>query len=351
MKAKMLLSALFALLLIISCPAVEGKKDEDNNVEPDDPTVDEPRCDLCENGSMGLLWPDTFVNARGSTCAQRLLDIYVKYEPDSTQCKWEIIQFRNRCCTGDTEPLEIVQAPTESPGAYQGSGGENTCELCHNGRFPAETAMVVHMLDIDIGAAPCDDYYKIGQDGLIPRHLCETIQYFAYEPCGCEYGIEVDNTQQGDERVGDDTDPPIVAPTRLPTSMPLQSSTTAAPVSISPTDSPTASPNTAIPTTETPTASLTKVPTANPTENPAISLVTTDAPTTVPTENSAGIATPTSIPTEKAGSEAPTIEFRQQRVDQFINEGKDTIAKLGSANRGGAGGQRRRRLKGRKPLV
>ena len=332
MSFNMLLSAVFAFLLIINCPAVEGKKDEDNNVEPDAPNVDEPRCDLCENGSMGLLWPDTFVNAQGATCAQRLLDIYVKYEPESTQCKWEIIQFRNRCCTGDTEPLEIVQAPTESPGAYQGSGGANTCELCHNGRFPAETTMVINMLDIDIAAAPCDDYYKIGQDGLIPAHLCETIQYFAYEPCGCEYGIKVDNTQQGDERVGDDTDSPTVPPTKFPTSMPLQSSTE--------------SPNSPSPTTENPTASPTKSPTARPTENPTISLVATGVPT----------ITPTSIPTEEAGKDppttgAPTIEFRQQRVDEFISEGKDSIAKLGSENRGGAGGKRRRRLKGRKLLL
>lgn len=349
---KLHLLSLFALLLLDGLSAVDGKKDENNKVETDAPNIDEPRCDLCENGSLGLKWPDTFINSQGTTCVERLLDIYVKYKPESTQCKWQIIQHRNRCCTGDIEPPDIVQAPTESPGAYQGSGGDNICELCHNGRFPAETSMVINMLDIDIGAAPCDDYYKIGQDGLIPPHLCEPIQYFAYEPCGCEYGIEVDNSQ-ADERVEDDTESPTASPsTGHPTSLPTKSLT------MSPTDTPSASPNTAapstvIPTTPLPTKSLTMsstdTPTASPntivpsTINPTKS-VSTDAPTT-------NTATTTSIPTDETEivsptfSGAPTIEFRQARVP--LDEGKDSIAKLGSDNRGGAGGQRRRRLKGR----
>lgn len=43
--------------------------------------------------------------------------------------------------------------------------------------------MVINMLYI--GSGSCVQFYEIGQDGLIEPHMCDPIQFFAYEPCGC----------------------------------------------------------------------------------------------------------------------------------------------------------------------
>ena len=188
--------------------------------------------------------------------------------------------------------------------------------------------MVINMLDIDIGAAPCDDYYYIGQDGLISPHLCETIQYFAYEPCGCEYGIVVDNN--GDERNPDPVSPTAAPSPKLPSFVPSASPSTAAPTS----NSPTKSPITGSPTDE-PTIGRTDKLTSSPTGSP------TEAVNVAPgVESESPLSPSTSFPPSTV---SPTI-LRQPRAP--LDEGKESIAKMSGDSRGGAGGFRRR-LKGR----
>ncbi|CAB9503751.1 expressed unknown protein [Seminavis robusta] len=109
------------------------------------------------------------------------------------------------------EPPEIIQFPTDPP---EVGTGNNVCNICWNGKFPGDTAMVIAMLDIGVGAAPCDYFYKIGQDGLIPKHLCDPLQHFAYVPCGCGYGIDVG--------AGPDLTSTPSTPTMVPSDMPSQ---------------------------------------------------------------------------------------------------------------------------------
>jgi hypothetical protein len=132
---------------------------------------------------------------------------------------------------------------------------------------------------------------SFSQDGLIPPHLCEPLQYFAFEPCGC-------NTVSGNERIPGTTRPPT-----------------------------TASPATPGPTPATPTKSPTLPPSAQPTTKPA---------------------TPGSSPTPSSSSSAaPSPPLKQHRTPN--DDGKDGIAKLsanGYGGAGGGGGIRRRHLKG-----
>ena len=59
----------------------------------------------------------------------------------------------------------------------------NRCDLCYNGNYPGTTSMVINMLGIGVGS--CKQYYAYGLQGNIPNHLCSALQYFAFEPCGC----------------------------------------------------------------------------------------------------------------------------------------------------------------------
>jgi hypothetical protein len=43
--------------------------------------------------------------------------------------------------------------------------------------------MVINFLYIGVGS--CTQYFDNGMNGGIPRHLCDPVQFFANEPCGC----------------------------------------------------------------------------------------------------------------------------------------------------------------------
>jgi hypothetical protein len=105
-------------IFLMDLGSVDGKKDNQKGKETDAPQP--PGCNLCEMGSVGLKWPHHKIDPHGTTCVQHLLDIYV-LDPKSTACRWQIIRHRARCCSGDVEPKEIEQEPTNSP-YYQGSG-------------------------------------------------------------------------------------------------------------------------------------------------------------------------------------------------------------------------------------
>lgn len=72
----------------------------------------------------------------------------------------------------DFEPPEVEHVGPNPP-----------CDLCRDGDYPYETSMVLNFLYL--GAGSCAQYYEYGLAGKIPQHMCDTVQYFAYEPCGC----------------------------------------------------------------------------------------------------------------------------------------------------------------------
>ena len=48
--------------------------------------------------------------------------------------------------------------------------------------------MVINMLDLPGAPNTCPAFYESGRRGEIPNHLCQTLQFFAFEPCGCAIG-------------------------------------------------------------------------------------------------------------------------------------------------------------------
>jgi len=140
-------------------------------------------CLLCSNGVEGLQRPEFNVDSRGKTCVKLALETALRESPNSNDCNDVIDNFRAMCC-GDEEPDTIAQAPTAAPAGYTGPMGDYpACPICHDATYPANPAMVINMLGL--GADSCRNYYDYGRRGLIRTDLCATLQFFAYDPCGC----------------------------------------------------------------------------------------------------------------------------------------------------------------------
>lgn len=280
-------------LLAFTSQLSQAKKDETKDKTTDNAL---PGCELCD---FGLKWPLQKIDAYGRTCVEQALEIYNKLDPTSLECQWEQLRYSTSCCTGDVEPPQIEQLPTLPPvvHGYGGSGGEGVCELCWDGKFPGDSSMVIAMLDIGVGAAPCDDFYYIGQEGLIPPHLCQALQYFAYEPCGCAHGMDV--ASAAGSTTPSPTAEPTVEPTMSPSTEPPTEQPTSAPSTELSTPTPSSSP------TGSPTGSPSKIPTGSPTDSPTGS--PTDSPTDPPTDPATGSPTdsPTGSPTDSP-TDAPT---------------------------------------------
>ena len=143
---------------------------------------------------MAVLAPD------GTTCAQKAINM-AKLSPGSNECKEQVYFWRNICCAGG-RPKDVAVAPTPAPVVSgQGTGPNPVCHICRGGDFPGNPSMVINMLYI--GASDCKYYYDSGRRGNLPAHLCDPLQYFAYEPCGCgEFNNNVPGAPPADSPAG-----------------------------------------------------------------------------------------------------------------------------------------------------
>lgn len=138
-------------------------------------------CNICKDAA-DVAWPYAVLKNDGTTCSQMAVNMAL-LEPDSEDCAQLIYFWRETCC-GPNEPINVPVAPTPAPVVSGiGSGPNPICHICRDGDFPGSTTMVINMLYI--GAGDCEQFYNYGLQGEIPGHLCDPLQYFAYEPCGC----------------------------------------------------------------------------------------------------------------------------------------------------------------------
>lgn len=141
--------------------------------------------DLCLLCPKGVQQPFRRVGAAGTTCIQQSLNMASKLKSKSPACNSLKTEYNDICC-GDgehdnnkaTSPPPIVSSFYDRP-----VGVHETCDICHTGDFPGNSAMVIAMLNLGTGS--CAQFYRAGNARQIPTRLCETLQYFAYEPCGC----------------------------------------------------------------------------------------------------------------------------------------------------------------------
>lgn len=128
-----------------------------------------------------LKYPTSFVDAKGKTCSVLMIDLY-PLDINNNICKQMKILHYERCCGSGApqipqlEPVQVVSTLQKGPYPH--------CPLCGpTDEYPYNTAMVINLLYVGVGS--CAQYWEYGESGWIQEHLCQALQYFAHEPCGC----------------------------------------------------------------------------------------------------------------------------------------------------------------------
>jgi hypothetical protein len=145
-------------------------------------------CCLCDECYFPASGRDNLnVDQFGTTCYEQLLSM-ADTENSSTngsgECTKQIALHRNRCCNSAYTPIDIAIAPTPAPVINLPFGSEPFCNLCTDGRFPGKPKTVTAVLYIP-GNPKCELLYYMGQRGLIEDRLCNPMQDYLEEACGC----------------------------------------------------------------------------------------------------------------------------------------------------------------------
>lgn len=136
-------------------------------------------CNLCGDGVNDIVNPFDLVDADGLTCAALSVKMFLY---TGKVCEDYRFRHHTRCCTRHSlKP--IVQNAKVIP-KFPHNGPYPICELCYNNNYPQAVGMVINLLYVGIGS--CNQYYELGQRGMIMTHLCSALQHFAFEPCGCD---------------------------------------------------------------------------------------------------------------------------------------------------------------------
>jgi hypothetical protein len=142
-------------------------------------------CDECSSPASGR--DNLNVDQFGTTCYDQLLsmaDTDNASTNGSGECTKQIALHRRRCCDSSYSPIEIVIAPTPAPVINLPYGSEPYCNLCPDGRFPGIPKTVTAVLYIP-GNPTCEILYYMGRRGLIEDRLCNPMQDYLEEACGC----------------------------------------------------------------------------------------------------------------------------------------------------------------------
>lgn len=145
-------------------------------------------CCLCDECFFPASGRDNLnVDEFGTTCYEQLLSM-ADTENSSTngsgECTKQIALHRRRCCDSSYTPIEIAVAPTPAPVINLPYGSESYCDLCTDGRFPGLPKTVTAVLYIP-GNPTCELLYYMGRRGLIEDRLCNPMQDYLEEGCGC----------------------------------------------------------------------------------------------------------------------------------------------------------------------
>jgi hypothetical protein len=150
-------------------------------------SIDELCC-LCDECYFPASGRDNLnVDEFGTTCYEQLLSMT---DPEnsstngSSECTKQIALHRRRCCDSSFNPIDIAIAPTPAPVVSIPFGSEPYCDLCTDGRFPGSPKAVTAVLYIP-GNPTCEVLYYMGQRGLIEDRLCNPMQDYLEEGCGC----------------------------------------------------------------------------------------------------------------------------------------------------------------------
>jgi len=130
------------------------------------------------------------ISSSGRTCNTMALKMAdkTKFRVGSTKCKRFQDRFRNKCCNSSyrfVPKLTINKTTKNVPQKNYGKGSEPVCHVCHNGKFPRRPNTVTAVLYMP-GKYTCKDLYYMGRAGKILDRLCNPLQDYFQQPCGCD---------------------------------------------------------------------------------------------------------------------------------------------------------------------
>jgi hypothetical protein len=172
-------------------------------------------CEYCDFVAPGRA--DFLVDEFGTTCYDVLLDMADgdnDSKPGNGACASLQGKYRRACCDASYQPPEVAQAPTPAPVINLSFGNEPVCNVCPDGGFPDKPKTVLAILYIP-GNPTCEILYEMGKRGLIEGRLCNPIQDYLFEACGCNR-----NGSFGSGLAPILVDPPTRAPTQAPSRIP-----------------------------------------------------------------------------------------------------------------------------------
>ena len=146
-------------------------------------------CHICgTRGNSALAFPtETCIEFEGRNCLKVAMDV-AKQDLTSIQCGEE--QRKYAACCNNIMDLQCVKKSNivVSPDITGGVkvtyvGPYPVCSICKSGQLPTKNNQVINMLYI--GPGTCKTYWVHGQAGKIPRHLCDPVQFFLLDICGC----------------------------------------------------------------------------------------------------------------------------------------------------------------------
>ena len=144
-------------------------------------------CCICSSGCFPVSSrANTLIDSSGNTCNSMALSLASSYTSGSSQCKNYASKYASTCCTSSgTVPTVIVAKPKSTnvcQNVEQKSG--NFCHLCHDGSMPTKINVRAAILGYS-GSKTCMELYCMARRGHFPEQLCNPLQDYYDQPCGC----------------------------------------------------------------------------------------------------------------------------------------------------------------------
>jgi len=147
-------------------------------------------CCLCENcGPLAHNRGNLLVDQQ-LTCdlAYNLLFDNFSDLRNEHSCPTLLSKYRDPCCNEQNPGIPVHQAPVPAPTINLSQGAHPKCEVCSNGLFPGKGHNLIAVLYH--GTRTCRTLWEEGQTGNLEDKLCNPLQDFAFEVCGCDVGKE-----------------------------------------------------------------------------------------------------------------------------------------------------------------
>ena len=143
-------------------------------------------CHICGGeGNKAIKFPHVILDGVGKTCTQISLEVALNVPIDSNDCDNMMEEWGGECCSGKRPSGRDPPTglPPQDIPTVRYVGPHPVCKVCRDGDYPYEESMVINFLYI--GSSSCAQYYVYGLEGRIEPHMCDPVQFFSYEPCGC----------------------------------------------------------------------------------------------------------------------------------------------------------------------